>query len=118
MANSSTSVSIPLVFNFTFFIIPVSFLPAHVNDKQRVRSHQLLLANTLAVCGRVCRRHAVVTPRQARHPETHQGQHRHTVPVPHCHRVSSHHPGHHSTNGHCHRSSYTPVRHTCVLLMC
>lgn len=90
-------------------------LPAYADDEQRVRPDQLLLANAVAVGGRVSRRHAVAAARQARHPTSHPRQYHHTLRVPHRHRLPGPHPRHHQSQRHRHRSSDPPLRHTGLL---
>lgn len=83
-----------------YFLIPVFLLPLDVDHKQRVRSHQLLLTNSVAVRRRVCGRHAVAAIHQARYTAPYQSKLDHTLRVSHRDRLLSHHPSHHQTKRH------------------
>lgn len=93
-------------------------LLADADNEQRVRPHQLLLANPVAVSGRVRGGHAVAAALQARHPAPHQGQHPGPISLPSRHWLPRHHPRHLPTKRHGDRSSYSAVRSPDLLSLC
>lgn len=93
----------------------MSLLPPDVDHEQRVRSHQLLLSNVVAIRRSVRSGHAVAATNQARYTATHQSQYYHSLLVPRRYRLLSLHSCHLSTKRHSYWYCHTLIRCSSIL---